>query len=152
MSEPQSPVISESSAHYAVLVLKGVEPSRENRAALAAIPQRVEEVAALDSGVRLESLVALGPGAYAAMSPSSRPGSLRPFEPLRGRRHVAPATQGDVLVFLQSSRRDLVFEAMLRVRRTLPRGATSIEEIHGFRYLENRDLSGFKDGSANPPP
>ena len=62
----------------------------------------------------------------------------------------APATQQAVFVWLHGRLRDELFARALAWRRALHPVATLAFENHGFRFRDNRDLTGFVDGTANP--
>ncbi|MFF9481969.1 Dyp-type peroxidase [Streptomyces sp. NPDC014733] len=79
-----------------------------------------------------------------------RPRGLHPFRPLRGPRHHAPATPGDLLFHLRAARPDLCFELARLLTDHLAAAVTVVDEVHGFRYFDARDLLGFVDGSENP--
>jgi len=73
--------------------------------------------------------------------PTRRPKAFRSFPALEvGGRH-APATGGDIRLHTTARRADLCFELALRLRRELGDAAEAIEEVHGFRYLDVRDLT-----------
>ncbi|NMD96054.1 Dyp-type peroxidase [Rhodococcus sp. BL-253-APC-6A1W] len=79
-----------------------------------------------------------------------RPAELHPFVPLDGGRHRAPSTPGDLLFHLRASSTDLCFELAAKINDRLRGAATVVDETHGFRYFERRDLLGFVDGTENP--
>ena len=68
-----------------------------------------------------------------------------------GRCTARPSTPGDVLFHIKAARKDLCFELgrqiVYRARRS---AATVVDEVHGFRYFDSRDLLGFVDGTENP--
>lgn len=79
------------------------------------------------------------------------PPGLRSFEAIVGKdEKVAPATQRDVFIWIQSNQRDEVFARGLAWIETLREVAELKLEEHGFLYRDNRDLTGFIDGTANP--
>jgi putative iron-dependent peroxidase len=45
---------------------------------------------------------------------------------------------------------DLCFELATQIMARLEGAVTIIDEIHGFRYFDERDLLGFVDGTENP--
>ena len=45
---------------------------------------------------------------------------------------------------------DLCFELASLVMDRLSGSVTVVEEVHGFKYFEVRDLLGFVDGTENP--
>lgn len=79
-----------------------------------------------------------------------RPAGLHPFEELVGERHRAPATPGDLFFHLRAHRLDLCFELAQRLGARLAPYARVVDEVHGFRSFDERDLLGFVDGTENP--
>lgn len=143
-------VLSDVAACQAELVLSQV--SMTVGARLAALAKLTDEVRALAPEARLASAVGIGAHLARAWLQPAPPKLLAPFVELRGPKQVMPATQGDLCVLVEGDRPDLVFELLLRARRAFGGGATVREEVHGFRYLDGRDLSGFLDGTGNPAP
>lgn len=78
------------------------------------------------------------------------PKHLHPFEPIKGERHEAPATPGDLVLHIRAQRRDLCFELASQALLMLKGVATPVLEVQGFRYFDSRDLLGFVDGSEDP--
>lgn len=78
-----------------------------------------------DSAPELKSFVALGKG-------------------------IAPATQRDLLIHIQSLRHDVNFSLAQAALEAFAGVVDIEEETHGFRWVEDRDLSGFVDGTENP--
>ncbi len=78
------------------------------------------------------------------------PDGFAAFQPLTGPKHQAPATQHDVLVWLQGPARDLVMDGVLAIDAILSTIATRVLDLPGFVYHDSRDLTGFIDGTANP--
>ena len=64
--------------------------------------------------------------------------------------HHAPATPGDLLFHIRHERMDLCFEFVTQVMTRLAGAVTVVDEVHGFRYFDERDLLGFVDGTENP--
>src|SRR6195256_4913992 len=81
---------------------------------------------------------------------AGRPSGLHPFRELAGPRHTAPATPGDLLFHIRAHRFDLCFELAQRLTERLADSARVIDEVHGFRSFDERDLLGFADGTENP--
>lgn len=80
---------------------------------------------------------------------------LAPVEPFPGYatadgRHVAPATQRDVWVWVHSATPDLVIDVVRAVHEALAPVATLDLDLPSFVYHDSRDLTGFIDGTANP--
>jgi putative iron-dependent peroxidase len=45
---------------------------------------------------------------------------------------------------------DLCFELATRIMARLDGAVSAVDEVHGFRYFDDRDLLGFVDGTENP--
>jgi len=63
---------------------------------------------------------------------------------------LAPATQRDLLFWVQGAGRDEVLDRALALDRTLGAAARLELDLAGFTYHDSRDLTGFIDGTANP--
>lgn len=79
-----------------------------------------------------------------------KPAGLHPFRALRGSKHTAPSTPGDLLIHLRAESKQACFEMMRIMLRELGSAVRIEDEVEGFRYFDNRDLLGFVDGTANP--
>ncbi|MFB6838383.1 Dyp-type peroxidase [Streptomyces sp. NPDC056361] len=99
---------------------------------------------------RLTCITGIGSGCWDRLVGGPRPRELHPFVPLRGPRHLAPATPGDLLFHLRARRMDLCFELARLIVDGLGAAVTVVDEVHGFTYFDQRDLLGFVDGSENP--
>jgi putative iron-dependent peroxidase len=64
--------------------------------------------------------------------------------------HRAVSTPGDLLFHVRHERMDLCFEFVTQVMSRLAGAATVVDEVHGFKYFDERDLLGFVDGTENP--
>ena len=79
-----------------------------------------------------------------------RPQRLHRFIPLVGATHTAVSTPGDLLLHIRAHRLDLCFELAQRMTDRLTGLVRIIDEVHGFRSFDERDLLGFVDGTENP--
>ena len=116
----------------------------------AGIPSLVDTVATNDQSAALVCNVGFGSGFWDMISPGKRPAGLRPFTAIDADGRTAPSTGGDVLVHIISKRQDLNFELATQITNRLGDSVEVMDEVHGFRYLDSRDLTGFIDGTENP--
>ena len=66
-------------------------------------------------------------------------------------KHTAVSTPGDVLFHIRADRIDLCFEFAGQLDETTQQARRGVvDEVHGFRYFDQRDLIGFVDGTENP--
>jgi putative iron-dependent peroxidase len=98
----------------------------------------------------LSCVVGIGADLWDRMYGAPRPAQLHPLPRFSGPVHVAPSTPGDLLLHLRAQRMDLCFELAQRLTDALGDAATVIDEVHGFRSFDERDLLGFVDGTENP--
>lgn len=97
---------------------------------------------------RLGAVVAFGSDIWKQLSsPESAP-ELKPFRELG--KGLAPATQRDLFIHIQSQRHDINFSLAQAALKAFGSSIKVEDEIHGFRWVEERDFTGFIDGTENP--
>jgi len=122
---------------------------REVHDALADVSGLVRAIGFRDPTKNLSAVVSIGSDAWNRLFSGPRPAELHPFIALDGPRHHAPSTPGDLLFHLRAESLDVCFELAGRLVDAF--GAVSIvDEVHGFKFFDNRDLLGFVDGTENP--
>jgi putative iron-dependent peroxidase len=153
MPEPQGGILPEPSPNALFLILRVTNPA-ENGEPVArvasGVPALTRKLAATDPGAKLVCTASFGPEFWDTISPGKRPLGLRPFRALDVGGRRAPNTGGDLLLHILSKRRDLCFELAMRIMEPLRDRVEVMDEVHGFRYLDSRDLTGFIDGTENP--
>lgn len=98
----------------------------------------------------LSCVVGLGSGLWDRVFGAPRPAGLHPMREFAGEKHTAPATPGDLLFHIRAHRLDMCFELAQRLVDRLTGYARVIDEVHGFRSFDERDLLGFVDGTESP--
>ena len=98
----------------------------------------------------LTCVTGIGSSLWDRLSTGPPPADLHPFLELAGPRHTAPATPGDLLFHIRAHRFDLCFELAQRLTERLRGLAVVVDEVHGFRSFDERDVLGFVDGTENP--
>jgi putative iron-dependent peroxidase len=98
---------------------------------------------------QLTCVVGIGSRLWDRLFSGPRPAQLHPFRELTGPHH-APATAGDLLFHIRAGSLDLCFELASKIVGRLAGAASVVDEVHGFKYFDERDLLGFVDGSENP--
>lgn len=117
--------------------------------ALGDISGLVRAVGFRDPDKKLSVVTSIGSDAWDRLFSGPRPAELTPFIELDGGRHAAPATPGDLLFHIKAMSMDMCFELGGRIVKALG-AVTVVDETHGFRFFDNRDLLGFVDGTENP--
>jgi len=119
-------------------------------AALDGLDDLIKTVGFRDLEGRLSCIAAIGSALWDRLDPARRPAELKPFSPVEGPAHRAPATPGDLLFHIRAERDDLCFEFGKLLLDSLGDAVRVVDETRGFRYFDARDLLGFVDGTANP--
>jgi putative iron-dependent peroxidase len=150
VSQPQ-PIATELSS-AAVILVATILPGGHD-AVRAALPDFGDLTTSVGFGFPrggLTCVTAFGSDAWDRLFTGPRPPELHPFAALEGPRHTAPSTPGDLLLHIRAETLDLCFELARRLVGRLGQAVAVVDEIHGFRYYDRRDLLGFVDGTANP--
>ncbi|OBJ70239.1 Dyp-type peroxidase [Mycobacterium sp. 1274756.6] len=103
-----------------------------------------------DPSKGLSLVTSIGSAAFDRLFSGPRPAELHPFEALQGPRHAAPSTPGDLLFHIRAESMDVCYDLAKRILNALGDAVTVVDEVHGFRFFDNRDLLGFVDGTENP--
>lgn len=99
---------------------------------------------------RLSCVTGIGSAAWDRLFDGPRPACLHPFPEVAGPVHRAPSTPGDLLFHIRAARQDLCFALAALLMERLRGAVTVRDEVHGFKYFDERDLLGFVDGTENP--
>ena len=98
----------------------------------------------------LSCVVGVGAGLWDRLFGGTRPAGLHPLPEIAGERHTAVSTPGDLFFHLRAESMDLCFELGERISDALRGSVRAVDEVHGFRSFDDRDLLGFVDGTENP--
>jgi putative iron-dependent peroxidase len=98
----------------------------------------------------LTCVVGFGSDAWDKLFGSPRPAELHPFREIRSGSRHAVSTPGDILFHIRAKRPDLCFELATQIMDGLGDAVSIADEVHGFRYFDDRDVLGFVDGTENP--
>jgi porphyrinogen peroxidase len=98
----------------------------------------------------LTCVAGIGAHAWDRLAGPPRPAGLHPFIELKAGSRHAVSTPGDLFFHIRAARMDLCFELATQIMARVGGAVTVVDEVHGFRYFEKRDLIGFVDGTENP--
>jgi putative iron-dependent peroxidase len=96
-------------------------------------------------------VVGFGANLWRRLQPSDAPAELSAFVPIEGDGRRAPATQHDIWVWTHGTGEDVELDVARSVAMVLSPVATLAAEQPCFVYRDSRDLTGFIDGTENPP-
>ncbi|MEP7364172.1 MAG: Dyp-type peroxidase [Acidobacteriota bacterium] len=109
---------------------------------------RAVEFRDVDAG--LTCVAGFGSDAWDKLFGAPRPAELHEFREIRSGNRHAVSTPGDILFHIRAKRMDLCFELAMQIMDSLGGAVTVADEVHGFRYFDDRDVLGFVDGTENP--
>lgn len=82
--------------------------------------------------------------------PTPLPKEFKPFEEIKGEKHTAVSTEGDLHFHLSAINPAICFDMAAALAEILIPIADCLEEVQGFRYWDGRSIIGFVDGTENP--
>ena len=98
----------------------------------------------------LSCVMGFGSEAWDRLFGLPRPANLHVFREIRAGERHAVSTPGDLLFHIRAKRMDLCFELATQIMARIGDAVSPVDEVHGFRYFDDRDLIGFVDGTENP--
>ncbi len=138
----------------AIFIVVTINPGNENRAAVRAfcadLAPLIRAVEFRDLEAGLSCVMGIGSEAWDRVFGDPRPAELHPFREIRAGSRHAVSTPGDLLFHIRAKRMDLCFEMATQIMARLGAAVSVVDEVHGFRYFDDRDLLGFVDGTENP--
>ena len=96
-------------------------------------------------------VVGFGPTLWRRLRPDDAPEALADFQPIEGDGRRAPATQHDLWVWTHGTGEDVELDVARAVTAVMAPVFTLAAEQPCFVYRDSRDLTGFIDGTENPP-
>jgi porphyrinogen peroxidase len=149
-----SQLVSSPLTQSAIFLVVTINPGDENRAAVlslcADLSGLLRAVGFRNLEGSLSCIMGFGSNAWDRLFGSRRPAELHPFREFRSGQRHAVSTPGDLIFHIRAKRMDLCFELATQILVRLEGAVTIADEVHGFRYFDERDLLGFVDGTENP--
>jgi putative iron-dependent peroxidase len=146
--------VSAPLSRAAIFLVLTINPGGDNRATLrsfcADLGALLRAVEFRDIEGALSCVMGIGSDAWTKLFGDPRPKELHPFREIRAGSRYAVSTPGDLMFHIRAKRMDLCFELATRIMSRLGSAVSTVDEVHGFRYFDDRDLLGFVDGTENP--
>ncbi len=150
VAQPVSAPLTRAAIFLVVTINKGEDAAEAVRSFCADFAGLVRAVEFRDLEAGLSCVMGIGSDAWDRLFGDPRPAELHPFREFRAGSRHAIATPGDLLFHIRAKRMDLCFEIAAQIMAKLGDAVTAVDEVHGFRYFDDRDLLGFVDGTENP--
>lgn len=142
--------LTKAAIFLVVEINPGGESCEKVRALCGDLPALLRAVGFRDIEGDLSCIMGVGSEAWDRLFGAPRPTELHPFREIRAGSRHAVSTPGDLLFHIRARRMDLCFELATQIMARLGMAVTVADEVHGFRYFDDRDLIGFVDGTENP--
>ena len=151
MAREQFGICAEPSLHGDYLLFNVLDDKNHYiRQALSRLPDMFNKYADRFSEANLTGVVAIGASYWDELYPDARPKELKPFAEIACDDRIAPANNFDIYVEIRSDRQDVNYIVASKVKDFLADSVELVEQVHCFRFLDGRDLTGFVDGTENP--
>ncbi|MCC3719342.1 Dyp-type peroxidase [Rouxiella badensis] len=151
-TEPQyinSPMTS--AAAFLILAVKDDSHSLATvRSVIGSTDDLIKDVQVRTIEVQFTCNVGISSRIWNALSGKPMPKELAPFKEIKGAKHTAVSTEGDLLYHIRAGSADLIIEFEKLLLEAFGDSVTALDDVAGFRYFNGRDLLEFVDGTANP--
>jgi porphyrinogen peroxidase len=138
----------------AIFLVVCVKPDRESYATVRSLcvdlPGIFRAVDFRRTEAGLSCVVGFGSDAWDKLFGNPRPAELHRFREIRSGERHAVSTPADVLFHIRARGMDMCFELVTQIMERIGGAVSAVDETHGFRYFDDRDLLGFVDGTENP--
>jgi putative iron-dependent peroxidase len=138
----------------AIFLIVTINPGAENSATVRSfcpdLAGLLRAVGFREAEEKLSCVMSFGSAAWDRLFGEPRPAELHPFREIRAGTRHAVATPGDILFHIRAEPIGLCFELASQIMTRLGDAVALVDEVHGFRYFDRRDLLGFVDGTENP--
>src|ERR1700721_74527 len=138
----------------AIFLVATLKPGDDARATLRSVCGdlsgifRAVEYRNIEAG--LSCIMGIGSNAWDRLFGQPRPAELHPFREVHAGARHAVSTPGDFLFHIRAKHMDLCFELATQIMARIGNAVDPVDEVHGFKNFDDRDLVGFVDGTENP--
>src|SRR5579859_5421091 len=147
-------LVSSPLTKVAIFLVVTINPGDDHRATVlslcADLSALLRSVGFRNLDGALSCIMGFGSDAWDKLFGSPRPAELHPFREIRSGGRHAVSTPSDILFHIRAKRMDLCFELATQIMDKIGDVVTVADEVHGFRYFDDRDVMGFVDGTENP--
>ncbi len=151
---PKPQAVSLQVKRSAIFIVATVNPDADSldtvRAWCADVAALVRAVGHRTPEAGLSCVCGFSSNAWDRLFGAPRPAGLHPFREFGSGDRLAVSTPGDILLHIRADQMDLCFELATQLMGRLGTAATAVDEVHGFRYFDQRSIVGFVDGTENP--
>jgi porphyrinogen peroxidase len=148
--QPVNVPLTRAALFLVATINPGDDPRTKVRSLCGDLSSLVRAVGFRSADAGLSCVMGIGSGAWDRLFGQPRPAQLHPFREILASGRHAVATPGDLLFHIRARHFDFCFELGTQITARLGDAVSVVDEVHGFRYFDARDLLGFVDGTENP--
>lgn len=146
----QSGIIPEGSSDALFVTFElNSEYLDQAKQALAASPELIESIQKQFPDAAVHAVLGISHKVWHLFD-RKKPQHLAPFPHFKNQDIETKETTGDIVIHVRSMRRDVSFQLANALYQAFDKSLTIVEEVSCFKYLDNRDFTGFVDGTENP--
>lgn len=147
----QTGITAEASSDANFILLDAVEGKEAQlRHALATFPELIKSIQAQFPDAELHAAIGFSTHAFIRITEHEKPKELAPFPTYSGEFLSVTDAAFDMIMHIRANRQDAVHILSLKLFKAMSDSAILREQTHCFKYLDNRDFTGFVDGTENP--
>lgn len=151
MAREQLGICAEPNLHGLVFLLNARDGYQSSlRLQLAKLPMLIQRLSEQFSEANLNAVLAVGVNYWDTLYPTSRPDDFQPFPSLLLDEMKMPAEPSDLFLQIRADRYDVLHLAAQQSYQLIQAYVEVAEQIHCFRYLDGRELTGFIDQPDAP--
>ena len=151
MAREQFGICAEANLHGFMFLINALDGHQSSlRVQLARLHGLIQRLSDQFSESNLSAVIAIGAGYWDTIYPVARPSGLHSFPPLIVDDLDMPASPFDLFLQIRSDRYDVLHLAAQQCLQLLQPYIELQEQVHAFRYMDGRDLTGFIDQPRAP--
>ena len=151
MAREQFGICAEANLHGFMFLINALDGHQGTlRVQLARLHSLIQRLSDQFSESNLSAVIAIGAGYWDTLYPAARPRDLQTFPPLIVDDLDMPASPYDLFLQIRSDRYDVLHLAAQQCMQLLQPYIEIQEQVHAFRYMDGRDLTGFIDQPRAP--
>lgn len=150
-AEHQTGITAEASSDATFILLNAIAGMEEPlRQALSTITKAVQAKQSSFPEAELHVAAGFSIHSFKRITGQDAPLDLAPFPSIQGEDMLVKDEAFDICLHIRSQRRDVTHEMAMDLYRLLAPYVVLKEQTDCFKYLDNRDFTGFVDGTENP--
>ncbi len=151
MAREQLGICAEPNLHGLVFLLNARDGYQSTlRLQLAKMPMLIQRLSEQFSEANLTAVLAVGVNYWDTLYPTCRPADFQPFPSLMLEEMKMPAEPYDLFLQIRADRYDVLHLAAQQSYQLIQAYVDVAEQIHCFRFLDGRELTGFIDQPDAP--